>query len=167
MANLLASAISITWKRNRDYALRLVGDLTEAQMTAQPAPGQRMNHAAWVLSHLNVYSPIAAAMLRGRPFADPLDARYGQKSEVSDDPGEYEAKAILVEAFTRLHDDAARALEETTPEILASPTALERWRTQHPLNGQMAMTLMVKHESFHLGQLSAWRRAMGLARVAM
>ena len=35
---------------NVDYARRLVDDLAEDQMAAQPAPG--MNHAAWVLGQL-------------------------------------------------------------------------------------------------------------------
>lgn len=167
MSILLASAVGITWKRNRDYALRLVGDLSDAQMLAQPVAGRQMNHAAWVLSHLNVYAPIAAAMLRGKSFDDPMDHRYGQKSEVSDNPAEYLGRAALMDEFIRVHDDAERALAETTDAILAGPTPLERWRTQHPQTGQMVLTLMVKHESFHLGQLSAWRRALGLARVAM
>lgn len=168
--NLLASAVAVTWKRNRDYALRLVSDVSDQDMTRQPrglADNPRMNHPAWVLAHLNVYAPIAASMLRGLPFADPVDHRYGQKSEVSPDPAEYPSRAALIEEFTRLHDDAGEALAESTDAILASPTPLERWRAQHPLTGQMLVTLMVKHESFHLGQLSAWRRAMGLPRVAM
>jgi hypothetical protein len=85
----LASAILITWKRNGAYAQRLVADLTPEQWTAQPIAGRALNHPAWVLSHLNVYAPICTAMLRGRSFSDPLDHRYGQKSEVALDPREY------------------------------------------------------------------------------
>ncbi len=164
---LLAEAVAITWRRNRDYALRLVADLTDAQMLAQPIAGRRINHPAWILSHLIVYAPIAAALLRGDGFTDPMDHRHGQKSEVSDDPSEYLARAALIEEFLRTHDQTQAALEQTTDLILSSPNPLERWRAQHPLAGHMVVTLMVKHEAFHLGQLSAWRRGMGLARVAM
>lgn len=166
-ASPLASAILITWKRNGEYGLRLVGDLADAQMTAQPITGRIMNHPAWILSHLNVYAPICTAMLRGGTFEDPLEVRYGQKSEVSADPAEYIARIPLIAEYSHLHDDAERALTIASPDIFAAPNPLERWRGMHPTVGDMLVTLMVKHESAHLGQLSAWRRAMGLGRVAM
>ncbi len=163
----IASAILITWKRNGAYGLRLVGDLTDARMTAQPVPGRTMNHPAWILSHLNVYAPICTTMLRGSTFEDPLEVRYGQKSEVSEDPSEYAARIPLIAEYSHLHDEAEHALTAASPEIFAAPNPLERWRTMHPTIGDMLVTLMVKHESTHLGQLSAWRRGMGLGRVAM
>ena len=51
--------------------------------------------------------------------------------------------------------------------VFSEPNPLERWRAVNPTVGDMIVTLMVKHESGHLGQLSAWRRAMGLASVPM
>jgi hypothetical protein len=163
----LASAILITWKRNGAYALRLVGDLTADQWTAQPLPAPTHNHPARVCSHLNVYTPICTALARGQSFPDPLDHRYGQKSEVSPDPREYAPGPELAAAYQRLHDEAEAALASTTDEILLAPNPLERWRSLHPRIGDMLVTLMVKHESGHLGQLSAWRRALSLPRVAM
>lgn len=162
-----ASAILITWRRNRDYALRLVGDLTDAQMVAQPVAGVTMNHPAWILCHLDVYAPIAAALARRQPFEDPVEHRYGQKSSVVNDASEYPAREALIERYTRSHDEAQRALEAADDAVFLIPNPLERWRTLHPRVGDMLATLCVKHESMHLGQLSAWRRAMGLARVAM
>jgi hypothetical protein len=154
-----------------------------------------MNHPAWVLSHLNVYAPICTAMLRGEAFEDPLENRYGQKSKVVADALEYPEPALLVAEYKRLHEEAEAALVEAggdesggaregSTEVVASrdfggtggtvgrsvfadPNPLERWRAVHPNVGDMIVTLMVKHESGHLGQLSAWRRAMGLASVPM
>lgn len=163
----LTSAILITWRRNGAYALRLVGDLSDAQMTAQPVPGRVLNHPAWVLSHLNLYTTIAAAMLRQTPFPDPADHMYGAKSEPLSDAAAYLNRAKLVEQFKTAHDDAEAALVAASENAFASPTPLDRWRPLHPTTGDMLVTLMVKHESAHLGQLSAWRRAMGLPRVAM
>lgn len=166
-AHPLVSAILTTWKRNGAYALRLVGDLAPEQWTAQPIPGRVLNHPAWIFSHLNVYTAIAASLARGQSFTDPLDHRYGQKSEVAVDPREYAAGSELAAAYKQLHDDAEAALAAATESILLAPNPLERWRAIHPRTGDMLVTLMVKHESGHLGQLSAWRRAMGLPRVAM
>jgi uncharacterized damage-inducible protein DinB len=106
-------------------------------------------------------------MLRGQPFTDPIDHPHGQKSEVSAEANRYESPPTLIATYKELHDEAEKALVESRPEIIAQPNPLERWRTMHPTIGDMLVTLMVKHESGHLGQLSAWRRAMGMARVAM
>lgn len=163
----LAAAVLITWRRNGAYALRLVADLDPTLWTAQPVPGRVLNHPARIFSHLNVYTPIAAALARAAPFDDPLDHPFGQKSEVSSDPSVYAPALALLTAFQTLHDDAQAALAAATPETLAAINPLERWRTLHPTVGDILVALMVKHESGHLGQLSAWRRAMGLARVAM
>jgi uncharacterized damage-inducible protein DinB len=167
MSNPLASAILITWRRNAAYALRLVGDLSDAQFTAQPISGRTLNHPAWVLSHLTLYTAIAAAMLREQPFADPADHIHGAKSEPTSDAAAYSTRSRLIEQFRSAHDDAEAALIAAGDGIFASPNPLERWRTLHPTTGDMLVTLMVKHEAAHLGQLSAWRRAMGLPRVAM
>lgn len=163
----LAHAVRITWKRNGAYALRLVDDLAPELWTTQPIAGRTLNHPAWIFAHLNVYTPICIALLRAQPFDDPIDHPFGQKSEVLADPAAYPSGHDLILAYRKLHDQADHALEHAASGTLAAPNPLERWRTLHPFVGDMIVTLMVKHESAHLGQLSAWRRAMGLPRVAM
>lgn len=163
----IASAVLITWKRNGAYAERLVADLAPAQFVAQPVPGRTMNHPAWILSHLNVYAPVCAAMLTRRAFEDPGPHRYGAKSAPANDAAEYLPGPQLLAEYSRLHAAAQRTLEEADDRVFGEPTPLERWRGMHPTIGDMLVTLMVKHESGHLGQLSAWRRAMGLPGVAM
>jgi uncharacterized damage-inducible protein DinB len=167
VTSALANAILITWRRNAAYSQRLVSDLTDAQFAAQPIPGRVLNHPAWILSHLTLYTTIAAAMLRDQPFEDPSDHQYGAKSEPRPDPAAYAARTALINQYKSAHDDAEAALLAAPDRVFSTPTPLERWRALHPTTGDMLVTLMVKHESAHLGQLSAWRRAMGLPRVAM
>jgi len=165
--SILRDAILITWKRNRNYAERMVAPLSDAQMIVQPVARVMMNHPAWILSHLNVYAPIAAAMLSRRAFEDPIDHPFGQKSAPSGDARVYPPRATLLADYLRLHDEALRALETADDSVFAEANPIERWRGMHPRIGDMLVTLMVKHESMHLGQLSAWRRAMGMPRVEM
>lgn len=167
MTSPLPCAILITWRRNAAYALRLVGDLSDHQMTAQPISGKVLNHPAWILSHLTLYTDIAASMLLERTFEDPAEHKYGAKSEPLSDAAAYAARADMIAKYTSAHDEAEAALFSARDTVFASPTPIERWRSLHPTIGDMLVTLMVKHESAHLGQLSAWRRAMGLPRVAM
>lgn len=163
----LSEILLITWRRNGAYAQRLVGDLTDADWLAQPVPGRLLNHPAWILSHLNVYAPLCTAMLCGLPFDDPIDHPLGQKSEIRTDAGAYPPGNEIAKEYTRLHAEAEQALAAVSADRLAAPNPLERARSMHPTLGSYLVTLMVKHESGHLGQLSTWRRAMGLPRVAM
>ncbi len=165
----LANAILITWKRNREYALRLVADVGPDQMLDQPMgwsdPARVMNHPAWILSHLRLYASVCESMLLELPFADPMGDRHGSRSVPVGDPGAYDAD--LVARFRDAHDAAQRALEAAPASVFAAPTPLERWKPAYPTIADIVLMLMVKHESGHLGQLSAWRRAKGLPPVAM
>ena len=50
--------------------------------------------------------------------------------------------------------------------ILAQENPIEGFRSRAPTIGDAANFLMNSHAMFHLGQLSAWRRAMGLASIS-
>ncbi len=167
MSDILRSALRLAWVRNGDYARRLVEDIAPHQFLAQPAPGKIINHPAWILCHLNVYGPIVGALMRAEAFEDPLGRPYGRGSKVTVNPHDYPDPRAIVLEFTRLHDEAATALDAMPDSRFAETTPLERLRATFPTIGELLVTLMVKHESFHLGQLSAWRRAMGLGPVEM
>src|SRR5438045_664071 len=136
----LASAILITWRRNGAYALRLVGDLEPAQFIAQPIPNRRLNHPAWVLSHLSLYTTIADALLRSAPFDDPAEHKYGAKSEPLSDNTAYPPPIDLVAVYRSAHESAERSLGTAPPERFAQPNPLERWRAVHPTVGDMLVT---------------------------
>ncbi len=167
MSEVLRAALRSTWRRNAAYALRLVGDIPPEHFVSQPAPGRTMNHPAWIFCHLNVYASIVASLLRGEPFEDPLGKPYARGSTVSPRLSDYPEPREVVAAFERLHDDAAGSLDTAGADRFSAATPVERLRTMSPTVGELLVMLMVKHESFHLGQLSAWRRAMGMAPVEM
>jgi hypothetical protein len=167
MSDLFKTSILITWRRDIAYALRLVGDLSDEQMIAQPVPGRAMNHPAWTLAHLTLYNDVIARMLRRQSFDDPKDHPFGMQSSPQSDATVYSPRAMAIEQYRRSHDEAERALVECDPSLFAEDVPLARWRALHPKVADMTLMLMVKHESMHLGQLSAWRRAMGLGRVEM
>ncbi|MBC8106595.1 MAG: DinB family protein [Anaerolineae bacterium] len=167
MSDLFRTSVLITWRRDIAYALRLVGDLSDDQMIAQPVPGRAMNHPAWTLAHLTLYNEVIAKMLNRVPFDDPKEHPFGMKSSPQGDARIYGPRAGLIDAYKRSHDEAERALVECDQAVFAEDVPLERWRAAHPKVADMTVMLIAKHESMHLGQLSAWRRAMGLGRVEM
>lgn len=163
----LTSAILITWERNASYAQRLLADVSAEVFTAQPIPGRVLNHPAWIMSHLNLYAGIAVSLARGEAIEDPAEHRFGAKSEPLPDRRAYESPEQLLSRWQHLHTEGRGALRAADDRRTGSPTPIERWRALHPTVGDMLVTLMVKHEAGHLGQLSAWRRAMGLPRTTM
>lgn len=165
MERVLIDAILRTWARQRDYAQRLVADLSDADMVSQPVPGVVMNHPAWTFGHIGIYPPVLAAILEGRPFEDPIHHRYGRDSRPLPDPAAYPPKAELMAAYLEGHDRLAAVLERTDPAVLAQPIPLERWKSRFPLIADAVVHLMIDHESTHLGQVSAWRRAGGRPSV--
>lgn len=190
MVDLLRSSVRIVWTRNGAYLDRLLDDLADAPHAvtgagrssertagassthapswfAQPTTGAVINHPAWIVGHLTLYRRVILDLLRGTPFNDPLDAPFGRGSKVSLDPAAHPPPREMRAEIDRLGAEVLAALDTAPRERFEAPNPLARWRELHPRVGEQLVTLMVKHESFHLGQLSAWRRAMGLPSVAM
>lgn len=161
------NGLVFAFRKNLDYAPKLVADLTNAQMAAQPAinPDLPTNHAAWVLSHLNVYLPIIECLIKGKSFVDPLDHRFGKSSRPESDPTLYASKQELVDEFVRGHQRIIELLEKSDDSVLGKPVLLARWQPTMPFTGIVLPYLMLNHENCHLGQLSAWRRVQGLPSV--
>ena len=155
------------WKKNLDYGPKLVADLGEEQMIAQPAinPDLPSNHPAWVFSHLNVYLPVIAAIIQNQEFDDPKDHRFGMQSRPETDRSLYASKQELVEQFIQGHERVIELLESADDSVLDNPIRLPRWKSVMPSAGIALPYLMLNHENNHLGQLSAWRRIQGLASV--
>lgn len=152
-----------SWDKNLHYGENLMTDVPQEKMVYQPAPG--MNHPAWLLSHLNAYHPVIAAVIRGEPFDDPKFHRFGMQSQPEPDASVYPSKKELVNAYIHGHERVTEALREAKPARLNEPVPLERWSKTMPNIGTALGYLMIHHEATHLGQLSVWRRVQGMPRV--
>ncbi len=161
----LISSLLLSWSNQRDYAQKLVADLSDADMVSQPVAGVTMNHAAWTLGHLSAYPPVLAAMLRGTAFTDPMHSPYGKGSKPLPDVAAYPGKAAMLKEFLEGHDLLAATIEAVDPAVLERPIPLERWRERFPRIADATLYLMLSHEAAHLGQVSAWRRAGGRPSV--
>lgn len=175
MKSIIASNAKVTI----GYAKLLVNDLRDDQMTAQPIAGKVMNHAAWVIGHLAFANDTAAKMLsypagvavefdkvRALPGTAPAAwaGLFGPKSVPQADAKIYPSKAELLAALDAAHAAALAALDKVTPEQLANPMP-EPMNKRFAQIGQMGVFIMTAHNSLHSGQLSAWRRALGLPSV--
>ncbi|UCG16922.1 MAG: DinB family protein [Phycisphaerales bacterium] len=151
---------------NLVYARRLVADVPDEWMARSAGPGHE-NHPAFALGHLVIASAIAAEILgldRDVPpgWAElferqgPGDRRF--PSEVAE---AYPPKHELLAALMRQHERVTAGIRNADPTTLETPF---KWRLNEwmPTTGGVLTFLCTAHEALHLGQLAAWRRAMGL-----
>jgi hypothetical protein len=154
------------FKLNLWYSQKAVAEVPDEQMCAQPIAGRTMNHAAWLLGHLAWAPSNAGVNFLGLPPSCPGGYKdlFGMGTQPSADRSRYPSKAELLKALEDAHARLGEAVVKALPETLAQP-APERIRERFPTVGALLAGLMTSHHASHNGQLSAWRRAMGLPSV--
>jgi hypothetical protein len=146
------------------YAEKLAADLTDDELTVQPHAG--MNHAAWVLGHVALGSDFVALLL-GEPTVtgEAWMATFGPGSTPVDDRAAYPSKDELLATMRTTHARAIKLLAAATAEQLDLPNGTPFFPVDFPTVGALITHLMTTHAALHLGQLSAWRRALGKGAV--
>ncbi len=154
-----------TITHTRNATLKLVNDLTDDQLTIQPAP--KTNHPAWVLGHLLLVDCSFLSLIGGTPPT--LDANwkdiYGNGSTPVADKSKYKPKAWYLEQLAKVRADILKRLASITPEELAKPHPDPARRERFPTVGHTIFMYGTWHEGYHAGQLSTWRRVQGLPAV--
>jgi len=146
------------------YAQKLVADVPDEQMCAQPVPGRVMNHAAWTMGHLAWANDNGLSFIGHKPQLGHLKELFGMTTKPANDRSLYPSKDELLAALSDAHQRLAAAAQNVSSDVLGQP-APERMRHRFPTVGTLLAGLMSSHYSNHLGQLSAWRRAMGYPSV--
>ena len=80
----------------------------------------------------------------------------------SPDKSLFPGKDELLRVITQQHARIAQGLADVDPATLAQPHPNEKRRAHFPTVGDFVIFLLTAHEMDHLGQIAAWRRAMGL-----
>jgi hypothetical protein len=143
---------------------RMLADIADEEMTFQPAPG--MNHPAWIIGHLAVTTDSAVKIVGGTPVcAEEWRAKFGPGSTLVADRSAYPSKSELLAAFEAGHARVMEGMAKVTEEHLSRPQPSRFFKEELPALGDMLLNLITAHPMLHLGQLSAWRRAMGLPGV--
>lgn len=154
--------IVFTYGFNLNMAKRLVGDLEAGQMCQQPHGV--VNHPAWSLGHL---ASASVSLLKTLGHDASLPKAWGDVFKTggipSTDPSVFPSKDELLATLESLHGRVAAAVTAADAATLAAPHPNEGMRKYFPTVGDMVVFMMTSHEMDHLGQLAAWRRAMGLA----
>lgn len=153
-------------------ARRLLNGVTPQNYARLARPGGQVvqsNHPAFVLGHLALY-PAKVLTRLGRPAGptacpESWTALFESGAECRDDADGrlYPPLDELTSHFFAGYEAAAKAVSAADDALLLSPNTAEgRSREMFPTLGAVVGFYLSGHVMNHLGQLSAWRRCVGL-----
>lgn len=130
------------------------------------------NHPAFAYGHLALYPARVVTMLGGDASdiapSDHLKELFeAGKEPVDDAEGTiYPSMGEITASFFRGYERAMHAVSAIDDARLAEPNPIEgRLREMFPTLGGALLFVLNDHTMFHLGQVSTWRRCMGLGPV--
>ncbi len=122
-----------------------------------------INHPAWSLGHLVVSADHLGQILGLESnLPDGWNKPFVAGGEPSGDLAAYPTKAELLNALKAQHARNTDAAKNADVATFGAPHPNEGTRKYFPTVGDQVTFLMTGHEMGHLGQIAAWRRAMGL-----
>lgn len=126
------------------------------------------NHPAFILGHLTLYPTRVVGQL-GEDIQtvappDNYEKLFSHEAKCVDDPDRKiyppldEITAVMMDGYGK----AIKLLEATADDAFLAENPIERLRERFPTLGSALGFYVGGHMMMHLGQMSAWRRAMGL-----
>lgn len=175
MTNILGNAIADSLEHSLRYVDRLLVGVAPEQFARLGAPGGttvQSNHGAFTLGHLSLYAPQiierlgddAAAVAPPQRFAE----AFSKDAKCVDDPSgsHYPPMEEIVATFFAGYRAALAPLRSAEDATLSQPNPNGgRMSELFPTLGSMLTFYAGGHVSIHLGQMSAWRRMIGLAEA--
>lgn len=154
-------------RRTIGFAELLVKDVPADKFAHKPHP--TMNHPAFCIGHLSLY-PNRAFTILDKPEMAVVKPGYPELFQAGtlcvEQDGRYPPKDEIVAYYLERYTAIAEFLPQLSDEVFARENPLEgRMKEIFPLVGIAVNFLLNNHHMMHLGQLSAWRRAMGLGSV--
>lgn len=172
MSRSLGNIIADSLSAGVGYAERLKAGLEPATFARFAAPGGQIvqsNHPSFIYGHLSLYPAriVSEAGGNASPIvaSDHFQKVYAASAQCEDDPDGtlYPPMDAVLSTFFDGHQAAIDQLRATGDDVFQQPNPLDRMRERFPTLGSMHTFYAGAHMMMHLGQLSAWRRMMGLA----
>ena len=143
------------------FADMLVNDIDEN--TWADRCGTTINHPAFVLGHTAYYAGLCMNMLGGEiELTEEEGALYKHGNECADDASVYPNKADSIAAFNERINTVADFLESLDDSAFHASSEGNWFAEKFPTLGGGAAFMTIGHITFHLGQISAWRRVAGM-----
>ena len=168
----LGTTLAASARYAANYAVDMAKDVTPAMFARLATSGGKpvqSNHPAWVYGHCAFYFSSIIELTGGtlKPAHRPAgyEDLFKNGSTCLDDPNGtiYPPMAELIAYYNANLNDAVAALTSASDETLNAPHLKDgQPHPYFPTKGALAGFLCCPHPLNHLGQISAWRRFMGL-----
>lgn len=146
------------------YAEQLVNTIPADMFSKMPL--KDLNSAAFNIGHLSIYGDRICSALGRTDLVTPMPYSadlFKNGAPCLDQPGLYPSKDVLVSTFFERQRRAIEAYAGASDAVLSAENPAEgRFREMFPTVGAAVSFLLNGHVQSHLGQISAWRRVMGL-----
>jgi hypothetical protein len=169
----LATTLTASQSMLLGYAEALLKDVPKDKFARMPE-GKRgiiqTNHPAFIFGHLSVYPAkvLDSLGVKDGGITNPpaFMEVFPAGKECRDDPTGtiYPPMETITAHFFNAHKTMFGKLAELTDDYLSQPHGLETdFAKKFPTRAAFASFLVGPHAFTHIGQMSAWRRCMGLA----
>ena len=155
----------------RSYAERLLKDIRPESFARKPVVNGQVvdtNHPAFVYGHLAIYPVQLAQMMRLPTVGMEVPSQYAEVFSmnatcVDDADGtRYPKMAEVTEVYFAATDALVAALKNVDPQVFSEQLENPQRRERFGTVGAFMTYLLLAHPQSHFGQVSAWRRCMGL-----
>ncbi len=144
------------------YEKKILADMKEEQFKTPAFPDG--NPPSWIVGHLAMSSDFIMMVL-GKPTLLPKTwaVMFGPGSDPHKHLDKHPSMAELTAALGAGHAAVFEHVPHANPEKMASPSPFKPLIEVLPTAGALLTHLLTSHESFHMSQLSACRRAGGFS----
>ena len=166
-ATRTADFFILPYRRAFAYGELLVKDIPAETFAHMPCAG--LNHPAFNFGHLSLY-PNRLFRVLGKPEFILDKAGFPELFQAGvscvEQDGRYPSKDVIVDYWRERYTTVADVMAQMPNESFDGENPLEgRLRELFPTVGAAVNFLLNDHLMVHLGQVSAWRRIMGLGSV--
>jgi hypothetical protein len=165
--NTLADTIIPPATMSLGYVLALAEDIPADRWADKAIDG--MNHPAFLYAHLAIYGNRLLEFVGRTDLVNevPFDgSKVAAGSECLDDASLYPTKDVVLPYLKERYETVFATLPSVDPEVFAKENPVEgRFREMLPTIGCVAVFMLNNHVMMHAGQISHWRRAIGLGPV--
>lgn len=170
-SNLIGGMIAASTRLGLGYAERLMSGLTDDNYARFAKAGDSViesNHPCFIFGHLSLYPCRVVEQLGGDASSiiptSAYEKLFDHTASCVDDTDRsiYPSMDEVVGTFQKAHQLAIETLEQASNSAFDAENPNERMKAKFPTIAAMHGFYLGGHMMVHMGQLSAWRRAMGM-----
>jgi len=163
--SMTATAICAPCNALVELGQALLKDVDPDKARCKPE-GVDANHPVFIYGHLSIYPDMVLGAIGRGDLADPKSELWHEHFMHGKDCvcgcDAYPSLDEVVARWKDRYETAIKAVAETDDTVFARECPIEGLRDRCPTVGELCNFMLVLHTAFHLGQMSTWRRCVGL-----